>query len=132
MYLNNIFNNGFTIFKLHEDLTEGFTKNKNSKSELYSIIWVTEGMVDLLVDDLMVQINANQMIFITPFKEVKIIENFGQVKILIFNRPFYCIRENDHEVSCEGILYFGAQGVPRIDLDIKQLQSFNRLWGRID
>ena len=68
------------------------------------------------------------VIFIIPLKRIKVVENYGTIKVLTFNRPFYCIRENDHEVSCEGILYFGAQGVPLIELDKKQLQSFKRLW----
>jgi hypothetical protein len=36
-------------------------------------------------------------------------------------------QENDHEVSCEGILYFGAQGVPKLNLDNREAQSFERL-----
>jgi len=33
------------------------------------------------------------------------------------------------EVSCEGILYFGAQGVPKLNLDNREAQSFERLLG---
>lgn len=86
-------------------------------------------MIDLSVDEVLIPLNKDQMTFITPVKYVKILEGHGKVNILQFNRPFYCIKENDHEVSCDGILYFGAQGVPIIDLEDKDVQSFERLLG---
>ena len=127
--MDNIFNNTFGLFKSCTKIEEVFSTKESKKSTLYSLLWVTEGMVDLLVDDVLVPINQHQMTFITPIKYVKVVANHGQVNVLQFNREFYCIRENDHEVSCDGILYFGAQGVPIIDLDEKETLSFERLLG---
>ena len=127
--MENIFNNDFAILKSCTRLEDIFSAKKSSKVDFYSLLWVTEGMVDIAVDEVLVPINADQMTFITPIKYVKIVENHGQVNALQFNREFYCIRENDHEVSCDGILYFGAQGVPVIDLIPKEVNSFERLFG---
>ncbi|MEM7373054.1 MAG: AraC family transcriptional regulator [Bacteroidota bacterium] len=102
------------------------------KSNLYSLIWVTEGMIDLSVDELLVSLNSHQMTFITPVQYVRLVENHGKVQLIQFNREFYCIRENDHEVSCDGILYFGTQGVPVIDLSSKEIDSFERLLGVLE
>ncbi|MFT4758247.1 MAG: AraC family transcriptional activator of pobA [Flavobacteriales bacterium] len=126
----NIFDNGFAYFKEHTNLTKAFPINEEMPSESYYIIWVKKGMINLLVDDILVSLDTNQMTFLTPSKKVKIIENHGQVKILQFNRAFYCIRENDHEVSCEGVLYRGALGVPIVEIQTpKQANSFERLLG---
>ena len=125
--MENIFNNNFAVLKLCKDLNSVFSKNKSVKSDLYSLVWVTQGMVDLSVDDILISINAHQMTFITPFEYVKVVEDHGKVNVIQFNREFYCIRENDHEVSCEGVLYFGAQGVPILNLYKKEVQSFDRL-----
>ncbi len=122
-----IFNNNFAILKLCHQLEEVFSTSKAVRSDLYSMLWVTEGMIDLAIDEIRVPLDAGQMIFITPVKYVKILENHGKVHLLQFNREFYCIRENDHEVSCDGILYFGAPGVPIIHLEDQELQSFTRL-----
>lgn len=127
--MKNSFNNGFSILKLATNIEEVFSKKKKSKSSLYSLIWVTQGMVDLLIDDLLTPIDVNHVTFITPLQYVKILENHGQVNIIQFNREFYCIRENDHEVSCDGVLYFGTQGIPIIELDKKEKISFERLLG---
>jgi len=108
-------------------IEDAFSSTVSSKSNCYSLLWVTDGMIDLSVDEIVMQLDKNQMAFITPVKYVKILEKHGKANIIQFNREFYCIRENDHEVSCEGILYFGAQGVPKLNLDNKEVQSFERL-----
>ena len=125
--LENTFNNSFGILKYCTRLEEAFINMKGSKSKLYSLVWVTDGMLDLLVDEVLIPINASQMAFITPVSHVNILENHGRVNIFQFNREFYCIRENDHEVSCEGFLFFGTNGVPIINLNDKETQSFERL-----
>ena len=117
------------MLKQCTNIEEIFLKKKSSKSPLYSILWVTDGMIDLSIDEVIVSINANQMAFITPVRYVKIVENHGTANILQFNREFYCIRENDHEVSCDGILYFGTQGIPILNMSQKEIQSFERLLG---
>ena len=125
--MENIFNNKFATLKLCTRIEDVFSTTNSLKSNYYSLLWVTDGMIDLSVDEIVIQLDVNQMAFITPGKYVKIVENCGRINILQFNREFYCIRENDHEVSCEGILYFGAQGIPKLNLEKKEVQSFERL-----
>lgn len=125
--MENTFNNNFAVLKFCTKIEEIFPTGNSLKLNLYSLLWVTDGMIDLSVDEVLISINTNQMTFITPMKYVKILENHGKVNVLQFNREFYCIKENDHEVSCDGILYFGTQGVPIIDLNHQETQSFSRL-----
>ncbi len=128
--MENTFDNDFAKFRLCTNLSIDFPNYNKGKQEAYFIIWVVEGMVDLLVDGILVPLDTHQMTFLTPLKEVEVMENQGEVIILQFNRAFYCIRENDHEVSCEGVLYFGAKGIPIIDLNSSnQIESFERLIG---
>ena len=110
-------------------MEDNFSVSTSTKSDFYSLVWVTEGMVDLAIDEIPITLYAQQMAFITPVRYVKILANHGKVNILQFNREFYCIRENDHEVSCDGILYFGTQGLPIIGLDETEALSFERLLG---
>ena len=127
--MGRIFDNGFAQLRLGDQLEDFFSTRKSKRSDHYSILWINKGMIDLSVDNLMLSLNENQMTFITPGKYVKILENHGETTVIQFNREFYCIRDNDREVSCEGLLYFGTSGVPLIHLGPKEVDSFNRLTG---
>lgn len=91
---------------------------------MYTMIWVKSGMIDLSIDGVLVPINVNQMTFITPSNYIQLIEGDGDVQILQFKRELYFIRDNDHEVSCNGILYFGSQGIQTINLSDSETESF--------
>jgi len=108
-------------------LEDVFSIKESKRPELYSMIWVLSGMIDLSIDGVLAPINENQMMFITPSNYIQIVEVNGKVQILQFNREFYCIRDNDHEVSCNGILYFGSRGVQTISLKSNEVESFGRL-----
>ena len=108
-------------------MDEIYSETESTKPDHYSLIWVTDGMVDLSVDGVLTSLNADQMIFFTPLSYIKVLANHGKVNILQFNREFYCIRENDHEVSCDGILYFGSQGISILNLEPKEVESFETL-----
>jgi len=130
--LKNTFDNGFAVLNLCTDIEEIYSTRKSVKSGLYTMVWVINGMIDLSIDELMVPINSHEMTFVTPVESVQVLENCGEVLVIQFNREFYCIRENDHEVSCDGILYFGTHGVPIIELDEKEILSFKRLLGVLE
>lgn len=38
------------------------------------------------------------------------------VVFISFNQPFYCIHTNDSEVSCGGLLFFGSDQVPLVEI----------------
>jgi AraC-like DNA-binding protein len=47
---------------------------------------------------------------------------------ICFNREFYCIRDNDREVSCQGILFYGSSEPAMISLDEKEEYDFRLLY----
>jgi len=47
---------------------------------------------------------------------------------ICFNREFYCIQDHDHEVSCNGILFFGTREAPIITLKTDEARSFDLLY----
>lgn len=50
------------------------------------------------------------------------------LKFLLFNREFYCIHTNDSEVSCNGLLFFGSDFVPTIQVPTDENKSFRRVF----
>ena len=92
-----------------------------------SILWNTGGETKLLVDNVLYTIGKNQLVFITEFHHVKV-KKIDQVRLVRFNRPFYCIKDHDSEVGCKGVLFYGASSVPIINIPEEELDKFETLW----
>ncbi len=65
--------------------------------------------------------------FLTEFHTIKIIST-KRIRFLRFNRPFYCVLDHDDEVSCKGVLFFGASQLPVITLPEEEIKKFEILW----
>ncbi|PHS10087.1 MAG: AraC family transcriptional regulator [Kordia sp.] len=94
----------------------------------YKIIWAKETDISLEIDGYTQTLKQNQIIFCTPVNNITIKPFTRGVVSFIFNREFYCIRDHDAEVSCNGLLFFGSSNSPIITLDEKEQESFNLLY----
>ena len=72
-------------------------------------------------------LNKNQILFCTTLNVLKIANNSDLIAV-VFNREFYCIRDHDHEVSCDGLSFFGSSLPPIISLDEKEAKSFETMF----
>ncbi|MCP4522298.1 MAG: helix-turn-helix transcriptional regulator [Cytophagales bacterium] len=95
--------------------------NESQPSEL-SLLWFKSDNNRILIDNVEYTLNKNHIISLTEFHNIESIETH-EVQLIKWNRDFYCIVDHDSEVSCKGILYYGASKVPIIqpndeDLDI--------------
>jgi len=93
----------------------------------YKVIWARDNDVEIIVDGYKVTLERNQVIFCTPLNVVKI--TIGQKEIIsfVFNREFYCIRDHDAEVSCNGFLFYGSSQPPIVSLNEKEQESFEMM-----
>ena len=91
---------------------------------LYKIIWSKDADMTLTVDGYMLLLKKNQVLFCTPLNHIKIPKDHGMIAV-VFNRAFYCIRDHDAEVSCNGFLFFGSSEPQIITLDEDNVKSFN-------
>lgn len=92
-----------------------------------TILWFQSNDNILIVDGEEHIFNKNQIAFFTEFHKVKVVRK-GVTNFLRFNRPFFCIIDHDSEVSCKGILFFGASQLPVISIPNDQIEHFNTLW----
>jgi len=92
-----------------------------------TIIWGLSGTTRLIIDGVEYRIGKNQLVFLTEFHHVEV-EEAGVTRLIRFNRPFYCIIDNDAEVGCKGILFFGASQVPVVEIPVEQTEKFEVLW----
>lgn len=94
---------------------------------LYKIIWTRDKGCDVIVDGYKIALSKDQVLFCTTLNVLEISKNCGIIAI-VFNREFYCIRDHDHEVSCNGMLFFGSWQPPLISLHDKEVQSFETIF----
>lgn len=98
-----------------------------SKKGFYKILWTRDADTDIIVDGYKLHLEKNQVIFCTPLNVMELQLDSGLIAIA-FNREFYCIRDHDEEVSCNGFLFFGSSAPPVITLTGKDIHSFQTMF----
>lgn len=94
--------------------------NESRKSEL-SLLWFTSDNNDLNIDTVGYSFNTNDIISLTEFHKIDA-RKIVTARLFRWNRDFYCIVDHDSEVSCKGILYYGASKVPVIKPSVRDIE----------
>lgn len=92
-----------------------------------TLLWFTEGESELLIDKKSYSFCCDQIVCLTEFHEVEV-PKISKARLVRFNRPFYCIAQHDSEISCKGILFFGASQLPIINIPKEESDKFDTLW----
>ena len=92
-----------------------------------SIIWNSGAPALFEVDGVERQLHENCLIFLTEYHTIGRFE-FERLNVIQFNRLFYCVEEDDSEIGCKGLLFFGAAEVPKIIIPKERKKQFSLLW----
>ncbi|WP_010177614.1 helix-turn-helix domain-containing protein [Aquimarina agarilytica] len=92
-----------------------------------TVLWFVEDINELIIDGKHFSFEPNQIVFLTEFHRISA-KKIGKIRLLRFNRPFYCILDHDTEVGCKGILFFGASQLPIVTIPEEELNKFEILW----
>lgn len=96
--------------------------------DCFKIIWTKNDSINLGVDGYRIALQPNHLLFATPLNKLDInIEN-KDVIIYSFTKEFYCIRDHDSEVSCNGLLFLGSSLPVKVNLTESEQKSFNLLY----
>lgn len=95
--------------------------------ESLAILWIRADHSVLKIDGIYHTFSADQVICFTEFHKVEIL-NLEEARLVQFNRPFYCIKHHDDEVSCKGLLFYGASSVPFLTIPKEDIEKFELLW----
>ena len=93
----------------------------------YKILWNREKTSTVTIDGYSLGLKKNQVLFCTPLNVLDIPLDLGLISI-VFNREFYCLRDHDYEVSCEGLLFFGSSLPVVITLNKMEIVSFESMF----
>ena len=105
----------------------GPSMNLLDRKGFYKILWARDMPAGIIVDGYRLHLDKNQVVFCTPLNIIELKKNAG-FTALVFNREFYCIRDHDEEVSCNGFLFYGSSLPPVISLNEKDVKSFEAMF----
>lgn len=99
-------------------------ENRLGKGDFYKIIWAKDNDITLNIDGYSVRLKKDCILFCTPYNMIQIDSFLKGVISLNFDSEFYCIRDHDHEVSCNGFLFLGSSFPIQVKLSEKERKSF--------
>lgn len=103
-------------------LTDAFHSDRalQKAENLYKFVWVRSGSLTLSIDHVPTQLEAGEIVPLTPLHHIDMLEVEGEYTTLLFNSDFYCIYGHDSEVSCSGVLFHGSSEIARLQLTERQ------------
>lgn len=78
---------------------------------LYKFIWVQEGKLILIVDYVEIEMEQDEIIFVSNFYCMEFKNVLGRYFVFFFNENFYGIYKYEKEVLCSGVLFNGIFGI---------------------
>ncbi|AXT21116.1 helix-turn-helix domain-containing protein [Flavobacteriaceae bacterium AU392] len=96
--------------------------------DYYKIIWAKEQDIMIGIDGYHIILKKDHILFCTPLNMLRLEPYTKGAISYIFNREFYCIRDHDQEVSCNGFLFMGSSTPPIVKLTTKERKSFALLF----
>lgn len=92
-----------------------------------TLLWMTADGNRLKIDGKDYVFQTNEVICLTEFHHTEV-QAVTSMRMVRFNRPFFCIIDHDSEVGCRGILFFGASQLPVFHIPKDELEKFDILW----
>lgn len=96
-------------------------------SNSLAIVWSIAESNKVILDGVPLTLNNNQILFLTEFHHIEI-EQLIALKFIRFNKAFYCIKDHDNEVGCNGLLFFANAHIPMISIAKAEQEKFDLLW----
>ncbi len=100
---------------------------KKPATQEQSLLWMTAGGNQLNIDGRDYTFEENEVVCLTQFHRLNA-KKVSSLRMVRFNRPFFCVIDRDSEVGCKGILFFGASQLPVFRIPAGELEKFDLLW----
>ncbi len=100
---------------------------KESVESSLTLLWFLDETTILTIDNKKYSFKKNEIVCFTEFHKIETTA-IGKLQMIRFNRAFYCIIDHDSEISCKGILFFGASQLPILKLLDKDIEPFETLF----
>ncbi|MDF1695279.1 MAG: helix-turn-helix domain-containing protein [Saprospiraceae bacterium] len=94
-----------------------------------SIVWNTGKEAHFMIDQEEVTIHKDCIIFLTEYHNIDAF-HFEEMNVIQFNRQFYCVEE-DTDLGCKGLLFFGGAQIPKITIPTLRKKEFQTVWNAL-
>jgi AraC-like DNA-binding protein len=91
------------------------------------IVWTKDENTVIEFEGEILNLSKNTIICLTKFYDLKFV-SLTDASLIKFNREFYCVLYHDKEVSCKGVLFFGANQLPYFQIPENELETFETVW----
>ncbi len=92
-----------------------------------SLLWMTGDDNQFNIDGKDYSFQKNEIVCLTQFHRISVVK-ISSLRLVRFNRPFFCVIDQDSEVGCKGILFFGASQLPVFQIPSEEMEKFDVLW----
>ena len=97
------------------------------KEDELILLWFCSDDNKLAVDGIEYSFSKNQVIGTSGLHSVAAIR-VGIIKMLRFNRAFFCMLNPDEETDFQGLFYYGSSPLPVLRLDLKHEAIISAAW----
>ena len=91
-----------------------------------TLLWNKGDAMKIMIDKVEYNLSRNDVVFLTEYHKIDSL-HLDSVRFLRWNQSFFCPINHDNEVGSKGLLFFGATGVPIVNVieeEIKFLESY--------
>tara|TARA_B100000780_G_C21122275_1_gene454713 strand:- start:1950 stop:2810 length:861 start_codon:yes stop_codon:yes gene_type:complete len=90
-------------------------------------VWIKGDHSEFIYEGSTKQLPHNTILSLSVFHSIEFTK-LESARVIKFNRQFYCVTDHDSEVSCKGLLFYGAQQLPYFQIPDEGLEKFELLW----
>jgi AraC family transcriptional regulator, transcriptional activator of pobA len=91
------------------------------------LVWLKGENAVITYEGTTVNLGHNVIICLSLFHKIEF-NSLESARLIKFNREFYCVLNHDSEVSCKGLLFYGANQLPYFQIPDSELEKFETFW----
>lgn len=114
-------------FEVIDITAENSSILNSAKENELSLLWFNSDDNRLKIDSKEYTFKTNNILCLTEFHKIDVLKT-DALKLLRFNKPFYCVLDHDSEVGCKGILYYGSTNLPIIEIPKSEIGILEAVW----
>ncbi|RUT72148.1 AraC family transcriptional regulator [Flavobacterium cupreum] len=92
-----------------------------------TLLWNKGEEMQIMIDKVEYNFKKNDVVFLTEYHKIDSL-NLDSVRFLRWNQPFFCPINHDNEVGIKGLLFFGATGLPIVNIIENEIKFLENYW----
>lgn len=92
-----------------------------------TFVWIRGQQTHMNFEGMSLHLNNNTIICLTCFHKIEF-NSIETARVIKFNKEFYCVKFHDSEVSCKGLLFYGANQLPYFQIPEEEMEKFETFW----